>query len=153
MLKKWGHLDARMTQWLHLPQQLILLVMRMMLAWIFFKSGVLKLQTWDSTLELFAYEYSVPWLSPYVAAVLATAGELLLPPLLVLGLLTRPVTIALFVFNIVAMISYPDISPAGIKDHYLWGFGFATLFFIGAGVLSLDHLMRKRFAQLASAHA
>lgn len=146
MLKKWLHIDTLITQWLSVPQHITLLIVRLFLAWIFFKSGLLKIQSWESTVELFSYEYSVPLLSPYIAAIVGTVGELLLPPMLVLGLFTRPTTIALFIFNIVAMISYPDISPAGTKDHYLWGFGFAALFFVGAGAISLDHVLHRRFA-------
>lgn len=146
-MMQWNLFDQHLSHWLHLPQQVLLLLLRLMLAWVFFKSGLLKWQSWDSTLELFAYEYAVPLLPPTLAACLGTAAELILPPLLALGILLRPVTLALFVFNAVAMLSYPDISPAGSKDHQLWGLGFIVLFFLGAGRFSLGHLMMQRHTQ------
>lgn len=138
-MKKYAAFDLGLGHLLHYPQQLFLLLLRLWLAWIFFKSGLLKLQSWDVTLDLFAYEYAVPWLSPKLAAILATTAELCLPPLLVLGALTRPAVLALLVLNLVAMISYPDISAAGEKDHQLWGLGMAMIFFLGAGQLSVDY--------------
>ena len=93
------------------------LAIRLYVAKVFLLSGLTKIKSWQTTLDLFAYEYAVPVLSPKLAAYLGTAAELTLPVLLVLGLLSRPTALALFVFNYVAMISYPDISPAGIKDH------------------------------------
>lgn len=137
----WLRFNQLFDHYLQWPQHLFLLMMRVWLAWIFFKSGLLKIQSWDSTLELFAYEYQVPLLPPDIAAYLGTAAELLLPPLLALGLLTRPVALALFVFNIVALYAYPDISAAGIKDHYLWGLGFMWLFLQGAGRVSVDEIL------------
>ncbi len=147
MMTKWINFDAQLAHWLRYPQDLLLVLLRLAVAWVFFKSGMLKLQSWDSTLELFAYEYAVPFLSPLVAAVAGTAGELLLPPLLAIGILTRPAAFALFVFNWVALISYPDISPAGIKDHQLWGLGLACVFLFGAGAVSLDHWIARRLGR------
>ncbi len=144
-MKTWIRIDTCLTNWLHHPQNGLLLLLRVFLAWTFFKSGLLKIQSWETTLELFKYEYAVPLLSPELAAVLATAGELILPPLLVLGLLTRPTVVALFVLNVIAAISYPDLSPAGVKDHQVWGLGFACLFFVGAGALSIDDWARKHY--------
>ena len=117
--------------------------LRLYVANVFFKSGLVKIQSWESTLMLFEHEYAVPLLSPALAAWLGTAAELILPPLLALGLASRATAVALFVFNIVAVTSYPDISPAGVKDHVLWGFLLATTFFHGPGPLSLDRLARR----------
>jgi putative oxidoreductase len=147
LCRHWLRMDRRLGLWLHWPQDLVLLGLRLWLAWIFFKSGLLKFQSWDVTLELFAYEYAVPLLSPTLAAWLATAAELLLPPLLALGLLTRPVVLALLALNAVAALSYPDISPAGIKDHQLWGLAMLWLFLQGAGRLSADAFCQRRSAE------
>ena len=122
------------------------LAIRLYVAQVFFRSGLLKLQSWDSTLSLFANEYAVPLLPPELAAYLGTAAELCLPPLLALGIAGRFTAAALFVFNIVAATSYPDISDAGIKDHILWGALLAVTFFHGPGKLSVDHLFKRRLA-------
>ena len=119
-------------------QSLFLLLLRLWLAKVFFMSGLTKIQSWDTTLMLFEYEYSVPFISSVLAAWLATAAELIIPVFLVLGLLTRLNLLALFILNIVAVISYPDISFAGEKDHMIWGLMMRVLFFYGAGKLALD---------------
>ncbi len=116
---------------------------RLYVANVFFKSGLTKIQSWDATLALFEYEYAVPLLPPAVAAYLGTAAELILPPLLALGLAGRAAALALFVFNLVAVYSYPDISDAGVKDHILWGWLLAVSFFHGTGRLSLDALIAR----------
>jgi putative oxidoreductase len=123
------------------------LAIRLYVARVFFMSGLTKIQSWDSTLSLFENEYAVPLLPPELAAYLGTAAELCLPPLLALGLGSRAVALAAFVFNVVAATSYPDISEAGIKDHILWGALLATTFFHGPGGISLDYFIARRFRQ------
>jgi len=117
------------------------LAIRLYLANVFFKSGLVKIQSWQTTLSLFEYEYAVPLLPPTVAAYLGTAAELVLPVFLALGLAGRLAALALFAFNLVAVTSYPDISEAGVKDHVLWGWLIAVAFFHGPGKLSLDRVI------------
>jgi len=126
-------------------QPLFALAMRIYVARVFFLSGLTKLHDWNITLALFRNEYHVPLLPPAVAALLGTSAELGLPMLLVTGFGTRFAAAALFVFNIVAATSYPDLSPAGLKDHVLWGALLLVLFFYGPGELSADHLLGRRF--------
>ena len=95
---------------------------RVYVANVFFKSGLTKIQSWDTTLALFEHEYRVPLLSPEFAALLGTATELTFPVLLALGLAGRFSAFVLFAFNIVAVISYPDLNEIGLKDHMYWGF-------------------------------
>jgi putative oxidoreductase len=120
------------------------LVIRLYVAWIFFKSGLLKIQSWESTLALFEYEYAVPLLSPVMAAWLGTAAELVLPTLLALGLAGRFAALALFIFNIVAVVSYPDLSDVGRQHHYYWGALLAMLAVHGPGLLSVDGVLKRR---------
>jgi len=127
-------------------QPLFALALRLYVARVFFVSGMIKLSNWKATLALFADEYHVPVLSPHVAAILGTAAEIGLPVLLVLGLGTRFTALALFVFNIVAATSYPDLSPAGLKDHILWGALMLVILVYGPGKLALDELLRRRFS-------
>ena len=68
-------------------EDVFLLALRLYVSWQFLKSGWLKLQDWDTTRFLFEEEYHVPLLSPSVAAVLGTAGELVFPLALAIGLL------------------------------------------------------------------
>jgi putative oxidoreductase len=81
---------------------------------------------------------------PAVAATLGTWAELGLPVLLLAGFGTRFAAVAMFVFNIVAAISDPDLSAAGLKDHVLWGALLLVLLFYGPSKFSLDHLFGRR---------
>ena len=122
-----------------------ILALRLWVAWVFFKSGMLKIGSWDSTMYLFEYEYSVPLLPPEIAAYLGTAAELSLPVLLALGLAGRFGALALFVFNIIAVISYPDLNAAGLRDHQVWGLMLLVPMLHGPGKLSLDYLITKKW--------
>ncbi|MGB7988808.1 MAG: DoxX family protein [Candidatus Methylophosphatis roskildensis] len=119
--------------------------MRLFVAEAFVTSGLTKIASWDTTVALFENEYQVPLLPPELAAYLGTAAELTLPVFVALGLGGRVAAIALFLFNIVAVIAYPDLSPAGLKDHQLWGLILLVVALHGPGKLSLDHLIRRRF--------
>lgn len=125
-------------------QPLVLLAARLWVASVFFKSGYLKFTTWDSTLYLFEEEYQVPFLPWELAAYLGTAAELILPVFLVLGLLTRPMAAILFVFNIMAVVSYPVIWEGGFFDHQFWGALILMNVMWGAGNISLDYLLKKK---------
>jgi putative oxidoreductase len=138
LTQRIGRLYAGFATLLDRLQPLAAFAMRFYVGKAFFLSGLTKLRSWDSTLALFQNEYKVPVLSPALAALSGTAAELALPVLLVAGLGTRAAALALFVFNIVAAISYPDISAAGIKDHVLWGTLLALIAVYGPGKLSLD---------------
>ena len=128
-------------------QSFFALALRVYVARVFFTSGLIKLMSWSGTVGLFANEYHVPLLPPYVAAVLGTAAEISLPVLLALGLGTRLTALALFAFNIVAATSYPDLSVAGLKDHILWGALLLVTFVYGPGKLSLDAWLAQRFGR------
>ncbi len=121
------------------------LLIRLWIANIFWKAGTTKLANWDSTLYLFEYEYAVPLLPIELAAFLGTGVEITMPILLALGLATRFSALVLFVFNIIAVVSYPTLNEIGIKDHQYWGLLLLVPLFHGAGNLSLDYFIRKYF--------
>ena len=116
---------------------------RLWVAAVFFKSGLTKIQSWDTTILLFTNEYHVPFLSPETAAYLGTGAELVLPVFVALGLGGRVAAFALFVFNIVAVISYPELEGAGLEQHYVWGIMLLVTLLHGPGALSLDHLIAR----------
>ncbi len=121
------------------------LAIRVWVANVFWKSGMTKIASWDSTVALFTHEYHVPLLSPEIAAFLATGVEVTMPVLLVLGLGARFSAAVLFVLNIVAVISYPDLNEIGLKDHYYWGLLLLIPLLHGPGKLSVDHWLRKKY--------
>lgn len=138
-------LYLKATEWVDKSQILMLLAFRLYLAKVFFYAGLSKIANMDSTLMLFEYEYSVPLIPFDVAAYLSTFVELVFPVLLVIGLSGRLSAGVLFVLNIVAAISYPDISPGGLNDHYFWGSMLLVLVMFGPGKLSIDAWIRQRF--------
>ncbi|MER2601911.1 MAG: DoxX family protein [Candidatus Competibacter phosphatis] len=101
----------------------------------------LSLLPTETTFTLFEYEYHVPLLPSALAAYMGTATELLLPVFLFLGLGTRYAALVLFVFNIVAVLSYPDLNDAGLAQHQVWGLLLLITLCHGPGKLSLDHLI------------
>ena len=127
-------------------QPLGLIIFRLYIANVFWKSGVNKFQSWDTTIFLFEHEYSVPLLSPELAAIAGTFTELFFPVLLALGLLGRFSAFVLFVFNIIAVVSYPTLNDAGIVQHTLWGLLLLGLVTHGPGALSIDHLLKRKWS-------
>jgi len=125
---------------------LLALAMRLYVARVFLLSGLTKIHDWSVTIALFENEYHVPLLSPSVAAALGTATELSMPVLLALGLGTRFAAGVLFIFNIVAVVSYPDLPDIAIKDHILWGTLLLVLLIHGGGKWAVDRWIEQRFA-------
>lgn len=110
----------------------------------FWRSGQTKIQSWDTTLALFSDEYKVPVLPPEIAAYMATAVELAAPILLLFGVATRLGAAAMLGMTIVIQtFVYPQSYPT----HLLWAGPLLYLILCGPGVLSIDHLIRKRFSQ------
>ena len=114
------------------------LVARAYIAQVFFLSGLTKVRDWDTTLLLFTEEYKVPLLSPEVAAVMGTAGELVLPALLLFGLAGRFAALGLSVVNVMAVLSLSEIAPAALQQHITWGVLLAALALYGVGKWSVD---------------
>jgi putative oxidoreductase len=125
-------------------QDLLLLAARLFVAKAFFWSGLTKVRDWETTLALFQDEYQVPLVSPQLAALAGTAGELLLPLLLVLGLAGRFGAAGLFVLNAVAVISLAEIAPAALMQHQFWGALLLLVWLWGPGRLSLDRWLFTR---------
>jgi len=132
----------------HLPEYLapaLDLGLRLFLANVFFKSGLTKIATWESTLYLFSDVYQVPLLPPEVAALLATGAELGLPVLLVLGLFSRFAAAGLLILNLVAVVSYySGLSEAGLSQHLYWGILLAVLLVSSRGAWSVDTWLEAR---------
>jgi putative oxidoreductase len=125
-------------------QPLVALGARCWVSWQFLKSGWLKLSDWEGTLFLFQEEYRTPLLSPAVAAVAGTVGELFFPILLIAGLFGRVAAVGLLAVNVMAVVSYAHVllTPgfeAAVGQHYLWGALLLMLAVYGPGRLSLDH--------------
>ena len=142
-IQRGRHLWSLLTRALDALQPLAALLARLYVAQVFFLSGLTKLRDWGTTVALFTDEYKVPLLSPPVAAALGTAGELVLPVLLVAGIAGRFSALGLFVVNAVAVISLSEIAPAALQQHILWGTLLAALAIYGLGPWSLDRWLKR----------
>lgn len=121
-------------------------VLRCYVAWQFLHAGLIKIQNWPGTLELFQSEYHVPVLPPELAAYMGAGGELFFPCLLIVGLCTRPAALGLLFVNAMAVISYPQLwefeCPAAINDHFYWSILLVTVLVFGAGQFSIDYALK-----------
>jgi putative oxidoreductase len=117
MLNKLLAAYAAFVRGLNFLAPVVDLLVCLYVANVFWKSGLTKIASWPTTLALFENEYAVPWLPPEVAAVLATGIELGMPVLLVLGLAGRFAALVLFLFNIMAVVSYPGLSDIARQHH------------------------------------
>lgn len=117
------------------------LSVRLYLASIFWKGGMVKLSSWMSTVMLFTMVYDVPVLPPEVAAYLSTAVELGGSFLLAVGLAGRWAALSLFGLNIVAALSYGQLSEAALQEAFYWGILFLYFVLHGPGLISVDALL------------
>jgi putative oxidoreductase len=120
---------------------LLAIPLRLGAAVVFWNSAMTKLPNWETTVTLFADEYQVPLLPPEAAASMATAIELTMPVLLVLGLLTRPA--ALVLLGMTAVIQM-FVYPLAWSTHLQWAAMLLVLLARGPGTFSLDWLIRRR---------
>lgn len=130
-----------------LAEAIILLLSRLALAGIFWRSGRTKvvegswLQVSDSAIFLFDEEYHMPY--PEITATIATYAEHLLPILITLGLFTRVGAAGLLVMTLVIQFFvYPD---AWWQTHIIWAALAGILIVRGAGLFSADRLLSHRF--------
>jgi len=135
----------------------VLLLMRLWVAIAFWRAGVVKVEDPTGTAFLFNTTYQVALLSPDVAAVVATWIELIVPWILGLGIAGRMTAAFLFVYNAVAVISYPDLWPHGFwtglftmadfADHKVWGLMLLAVVAWGPGMLSVDGVAQRLLAK------
>ncbi|WP_347904503.1 DoxX family protein [Pseudomonas purpurea] len=142
-----------------IPHCLIAFIARFSIAAVFWKSGQTKVEGLaidlidgtfqlgvprlaDSTIPLFKSEYPVPLLSPELAAHMAAFAEHFFPILILVGFATRFSALALLGMTlIIQTFVYPDAYPT----HGTWAAVLLYLMARGPGVLSIDHLIAKRF--------
>lgn len=144
LIQTLARLALFVAQALNSLQPVAALLARLYVAQVFFLSGLTKIRDWDITLALFMDEYKVPLLPPALAAVMGTAGELVLPVLLVLGLGGRFAALGLSVVNVVAVLSLAEIAPAALQQHVFWGALLAGLAIYGPGRFSADYVLVRR---------
>lgn len=140
---KFAAWHARLVGWMGAAAPLSDLLIRLWVADVFWRAGLVKIASMPSTIFMFQHIYHVPLIPPVPAAYLATAIELGLPVLLALGLWTRFAASFLFVYNIIAVASYPALWHTGFTDHKVWGLMLLVTALHGPGALSVDAVLRR----------
>lgn len=130
-----------------IPEAAALLLLRIALAGVFWRSGQTKvveggvLQIDPAQYDLFASEFSGLPLDPAIAVPLTTYAEHLFPILLLFGFAARLSAGALLVMTLVIQIFvFPD---AWWPVHSLWAAMAAILIVRGGGLFSLDAIIAK----------
>lgn len=126
-----------------IPHSVIALLARAAIATIFWRAASTKLANFDLTISLFQDEYlkNLPFLPAAPMAYLATAIEITMPALILVGLLTRLAALpligmALFIQTFVYPMSWPD--------HLVWVTLLGFLLARGPGAVSLDALLARQ---------
>jgi putative oxidoreductase len=142
------HLSTLRERLERFPLSILQLAMRIGVSAVFFRSGLLKLDSWQFTVQLFRDEYKLPLLDPVLAAQAAVVVELGIPPLLFLGIATRLATLPLLgMIAVIQLLVYPN----AWSDHLMWASALLLVLTRGPGVFSVDHLVSaKRWARRPS---
>lgn len=144
-----------------IPYALVALVLRVLMARLFFMSGQQKIdgpkyplkdfdvaltlpaQIRDDTLRLFEAKFANTALAPKLMAYAVGYAEFVLPILLLLGLATRFSALALILL-VVLMDQYLD--PGVFWSlHVYWYAILLVLLSSGAGLVSVDYLIRRLY--------
>ncbi|MBL4590016.1 MAG: DoxX family protein [Alphaproteobacteria bacterium] len=121
---------------------------RFYMAHIFFSSGMLKFENflnddWESTTFLFEEIHPIPGVNSDLSAVAGTAGELILPILLALGLFGRLGAAGLLIMTATIQFAIPAEYGMQNPDHYFWMFLLGMILLKGSGNISVDHVIQK----------
>lgn len=127
-------------QWITCVSPVMMLLVRLYMSRVFFMSGLQKLRDWDNTIALFTTEHPVPLMSPHIAAIMSSTFELCCPVLLTLGLAARLATLP--VLGMTAIIYFTYDGSAEVCEWFLL---YGMILFYGAGKLSLDYLISKKW--------
>lgn len=120
----------------------VLLAMRLCIASVFFKSGLVKIEDWEATLFLFMEEYKVPLLPTEFAAYSGTFFELICSVLLIAGLGARLASVPLIAMTAVIQFTYMPH-----EQHSYWALLLATILCFGPGRISVDHFIKRHFVK------
>jgi putative oxidoreductase len=129
---------------------ILLLIGRVMLGWIFVRSGYGKLFTVDAVANSFPLR-GIPGFMAYIAVPFEFFGGIAL----ILGLATRYVTLGFVIFMLVATLAshryweFTDAAARRVQDSSFYKNtamlgGILFLFVWGSGRLALDNWLRKR---------
>jgi len=145
-----------------IPYALVALLLRLVMARVFFFSGQTKIdgpvvpidlhirdlelsvtlpaQIKDTTFQMFEAQYANLPISPPVAAVVFTYAEFVLPICLVLGFATRFAALGLLVMTVLLQVY---VMPGMLwPAHIYWASILLVLMSVGPGAISIDAAIR-----------
>ncbi len=141
------HVQARIDAWATSLTPLALLLLRLPVAWVFWRSGRTKVEGWNifsitpSQPFLFEHEFGMPF--PVLSAHVTAIAEHVLPILLVLGLATRFSALGLLIMTaVIQLFIFPG---AWASTHMWWAVTLVAVLILGPGKLSLDYLFGRAF--------
>jgi putative oxidoreductase len=136
-----ARIDALRSAARRFPISLVEFGMRLAVGATFFRSGMNKVESFDTAIALFRDEYRLPLLPPDIAAYMGATVELSAPLLLVLGIFARLGAAALLVMTLtIQFLVYPQNWP----EHLMWASILAYVLSRGPGALSIDRLIALR---------
>jgi putative oxidoreductase len=159
-----GVVAAAVAALSRIPESLVLLMARIAVAHAFWVSGQTKVSgptvplnlgfvdlsfivptgIKPATYYLFETQYSGVPLPPAVGAMISSVAETLLPIALVIGLGARFAALGLLIMTLVIQIYvFPD---AWWTVHVYWATLLILIMARGAGAISIDYLIRRRYA-------
>lgn len=133
-----GRLEVLRTAARKFPLSLLEFGLRLAVGATFFRSGMIKLQSFDTAIALFRDEYRLPLLPPEIAAYVGTTVELGAPILLVLGLFARLGAAALLTMTLVIQFL---VYPSNWPEHLMWASILTYVLTRGPGALSIDRII------------
>ena len=133
-----GRLEVLRTAARKFPLSLLEFGLRLAVGATFFRSGMIKLQSFDTAIALFRDEYRLPLLPPEIAAYVGTTVELGAPILLVLGLFARLGAAALLTMTLVIQFL---VYPGNWPEHLMWASILTYVLTRGPGALSIDRII------------
>jgi len=129
-----------------IPHWALAVIARVSVAHVFWQSGQTKVDGFalkESTFVLFETLYKVPLMPPVWAAYYSAVAEHVFPVLLILGLASRLSAVMLLGMTaVIQFFVFPDAWPV----HIFWLMSLGYIIARGAGALSLDHLIAKKYS-------
>ncbi len=130
-------------------ESIIALGIRLYIAQIFYRSGILRVNSWDSQEFMFTDIHPVPFLPPTIAAPVTTLAELCLAMAFAFGLLGRISGMGLLIMTLVIQLIVAQ-TPQGVENHignsvhYFWMLLCLMVAINGPGRMSIDRMIWER---------
>ncbi len=129
-------------KYLALGADIVNICARIYIMRIFILSGWLKISNLPGAFFLFRDVYKIPLIDYRIMTTIAIFSELVLAPLLVLGLMTRYLAIYFLVMTLVINQIFM------VQQHYYWMIILAVLSTYGGGKISVDAQLKPRLIKV-----